>query len=31
MRRQEILEEPRLLERLKLVASHLDAETANNA
>ena len=31
MRRQAILEEPRLLERLKLVASHLDAETANNA
>jgi Lon protease-like protein len=29
LRRQEILEEPRLLERLKLVAAHLDAETAN--
>jgi Lon protease-like protein len=31
LRRQQILEEPRLLERLKLVAAHLDAETANNA
>jgi Lon protease-like protein len=30
LRRQQILEEPRLLERLRLLVAHLDAETVNS-